>query len=161
MTEAMNIKTTKAKILMVAIVLAALVAAMAATAKPAEAATTCTSKAYAPTKPNLASVIYFRSTVECVGGQATGAWIESQGQYYNDSTGKWEPIGSKFGGFASQQFLYRSYKYALSPRINCDKVPGIRAFKFRTVNEYSEVRGSDGKWRPLPTRYSSPTVKWC
>lgn len=161
MTKTTNIKTTKAKILMVAIVLAALVAAMAATAKPAEAATFCTSKAYAPTKPNLGSLIYFRSTVECVGGRATGAWIASQGEYYNNSTGKWAAIPSQFGGFAAQQFLYQSYKYPLSPRINCDKVPGITAIKFRTVNIYSEVRGSDGKWRPLPKRYSSPIVKWC
>jgi ABC-type transport system substrate-binding protein len=80
MAEAMNIKTTKAKILMVTIVLAALVAAMAATAKPAEAATYCNSSASAPSyiKPENVggqTVIQFPSRITCTGGNALSGYL--------------------------------------------------------------------------------------
>lgn len=164
MTEAMNTKTMKGKVLMAAIVLAtALVAlaAMAATAKPAEAATICRSYAHAPTTPirdaNGWKLIFFRSTVQCTGGKAHGAYFASKGQEYDKSIGKWVDIE---GTAVRRYFSYSSSAYPLAPRFNCSKANAGRTGNVRTVHFSSSVKGADGKWRALPVRYSGiKTVK--
>lgn len=159
MTDAMNINTLKGKILIMAVLLVAL-AAMAAAAKPAEAATTCNSYAHAPTTIRDANgwkLILFRSTIQCSGGKASGADILSKGQYYNKTYGKWMDLG---GTSLQRTFLYSSSAYALTPRFNCSNAnPG--SFNVRTKNEGPFVKGADGKWRSLATRYSGYKTITC
>jgi hypothetical protein len=165
MTEAMNTKTMKGKVLIVAIVLAtalAALAAMAATAKPAEAATICRSYAHAPTATtrdaNGWKLIMFRSTIQCTDGKARGANIGSVGQYYDTDRRRWVDLE---GTAVIGNYRHSSSLYSLVPRFNCSKAnPGVTA-NVRTVHFLSSVKGADGKWRALPDRYSGYKTITC
>lgn len=151
MTEAMNIKTTKAKILMIVIVLATLVAVMAATAKPAEAATSCKSYAYAPYFKDNANgnrYIYFKSSIVC-SAAINAAYIDSTaGALAKNGLWGWVTWNSGTS--------YSKATYTRTAIINCgsDRSKYV-ARQFRTLNNRPAVRALNGTESTLPSRFSS------
>lgn len=156
MMETKNIKTTMAKILTMAIVLAALVAAMTATAKPAEAATTCNSYAKAPYHKDNANgnrYIYFESSIVCsapIGGAKIGSFGAIPDGFAPNGNRTYRFIKWNDGWSWESKATYKR-----TAIYDCGSGSQTTTRYFRTIHVGAEVMALNGTVNSLPSRYSS------
>ncbi len=152
MTEAMNIRTIKGKILFAAIVLAAFVAVMAASAKPAQAAT-CSSYAENPYyhKDIIGRQwVMFATKVQC-SGAVDNISIDTNGfQYYG---GGWHKVSD-----SGRQYLGRGSYFRVKTQVLCGAP--YTNYGFKTQNYSPQVK-ENGIWRTLPTRMTTSISRTC